>query len=376
VKLIVGIPSLNESDSIGSVTRIVDEGLTLCSSLFASLQAQIVNVDGNSSDGTVGAFLSVETRWNKKAIAVPGNVGKGNNIFYLLRLSEALTADAVITLDADLKSVTPDWIVKLAYPILSGEADYVVPEYRRSPFEGSTTNHFAWPLVSIVYGGPIRQPIAGEFGLGRALVQRICKSPRPDASLFYGIDLFITLTAVTGKLRITRVALPRKLHKPSFHKLELMFPQIADVAAWFLVRWPEKGELQDASVQDPGDFEPGIDYLHKQAALDLYARSSQRVIDTIDTTDWLQRYRDEIGSRYLGERPSFTSELWAMVFASWVTYVRGNTSVKSNCGSALLPFFAMRAVTLWYDISQRGEAFGRLELENQMGLIQSKLCAM
>ena len=134
------------------------------SKYFPSLSAAIINVDNNSSDGTREAFLGAETgKILKKYISTEkGIVGKGNNFRNLFIEVERLKAKAIVVVDADLLSITPEWVKSLATPILEGH-DYVTPLYSRNEYDGTITNHITYPLLYSIFRANIRQPIGGDF---------------------------------------------------------------------------------------------------------------------------------------------------------------------------------------------------------------------
>ena len=115
VDIIVGIPSLNEADNIAFVAHQVATGLK---KYFPTHSAIIINVDNNSGDGTKEAFLNAETGSIQKKYISTGKavVGKGNNMRNLFVEVIQLKAKAVIVVDADLKSITPEWVKTLATP--------------------------------------------------------------------------------------------------------------------------------------------------------------------------------------------------------------------------------------------------------------------
>ncbi|HMB20357.1 MAG TPA: glycosyl transferase, partial [Spirochaetota bacterium] len=128
IEFMVGIPSYMESDSISYVVKQVDEGL---SKYFDKYKTVIVNVDNNSEDDTKGAFLNTETNTPKHYITTPGEVrGKGNNFLNLFKFGKKHldTLKGAVVVDADLKSITPEWIKHLGEPIIKGY-DYVLPRY-------------------------------------------------------------------------------------------------------------------------------------------------------------------------------------------------------------------------------------------------------
>jgi|Deesub1362B_J571_1020462.scaffolds.fasta_scaffold00006_31 glycosyltransferase involved in cell wall biosynthesis len=238
-ELIVGIPSYNEADTIGYVAHQVDRGLQ---KYFASLRTIIVNVDNNSQDNTKEAFLSTKTKTPKEYITTPKNVrGKGTNLFNLFKFAR-LQGDAlkgVVVVDADLKSITPEWIRYLGEPILKG-FDYTLPYYSRHQFDGTITNHICYPLIYGLLNQNIRQPIGGEFALSTRLIYYLLEQEWEETTRQYGIDIFMTLQAIFGHFKLCEAGLGAKVHKASAPKLGPMFTQVVrTLFDQLLIREPE-----------------------------------------------------------------------------------------------------------------------------------------
>ena len=116
VDIIVGIPSYNEADSIAYPTDVASRGLV---EYFPDKKSVIINVDNNSPDGTMDAFMNTPTKVPKIYISTPKGVkGKGNNFKNIFEAAVELQAKAVVVVDADLKSITPQWIQYLGEPLL------------------------------------------------------------------------------------------------------------------------------------------------------------------------------------------------------------------------------------------------------------------
>ena len=168
VDLVVSIPSYNEADSISYPTQQASEGLE---KYFPDKSAVIINCDNNSPDNTKQAFLETETRIPKMYITTPEGVkGKGNNFKNLFQKVVDLKAKAVVVVDADLKSITPEWIKHLGEPLFS-DFSYVAPLYVRHKYDGTITNSIAYPMSRALYGRRVRQPIGGDFGFSGELAQ-------------------------------------------------------------------------------------------------------------------------------------------------------------------------------------------------------------
>ena len=221
--IIVGIPSYNEADNIAFVTKQIDRGFF---KFFKSRRAVIVNVDNNSSDGTKEAFLKTKTGAPKIYVSTPPGIrGKGSNIHNLFALTAELGAAAVAVVDADLESITPEWIKLLLQPIAQGY-DYVTPYYARSEYDGSITNHICYPLLNGLFGRNLRQPIGGDFAFSGRLAAYWQKQRWHKTTFKYGIDIFMTMHAVCGGFKIAQTGLGAKIHKPSAPKLGPMFSQV------------------------------------------------------------------------------------------------------------------------------------------------------
>jgi len=222
-ELVVGIPSYNEAETIEFVTKRIIEGLE---KYFSGKRSVIINADGSSDDGTRDIFLRVKSRIPKICLVNPkSKKGKGYNFYNLFLMMNKLGAKVGITLDADLKSIKPDWIKNLSQPILKGY-DYVFPYYIRKRDDATITNHLVYPLVYGLLGLDVRQAIGGDFAFSRKLVDLWLEQKWPEGAKEYGVDIFMSLTAYFSKAKLVQVNLGAKIHSPSTPGLEPMFIQV------------------------------------------------------------------------------------------------------------------------------------------------------
>ncbi|SHH44408.1 glycosyltransferase [Thermosipho atlanticus] len=227
--LIVGIPSYNNSETIKYVVEMADQGLQ---QYFPNMRACIINSDGGSVDGTRKKFLSSDTVSDLYSFVYKGIPGKGTAMRSIFEIAHVVEAKAVVFLDSDLRSVEPFWIERLLTPILEGKTSYVTPYYIRHKYDGTITNSICYPLTSILYGQKIRQPIGGDFGVGKELINIYVRKPveiwDSDISKF-GIDIWMTTTAINeSKLPVYQASLGAKIHDvkdPGKH-LENMFKEV------------------------------------------------------------------------------------------------------------------------------------------------------
>jgi glycosyltransferase involved in cell wall biosynthesis len=245
--IVVSIPSYNEAENIAFPTTKASEGLV---QYFGHKKAVIINCDNNSNDGTREAFLNTPTEVPKIYISTPPGVkGKGNNFKNLFRKVVELKADSVVVVDADLKSITPQWIKHLGEP-LENDFGFVAPLYVRHKYDGTITNAIAYPLTRCLYGRRVRQPIGGDFGFSGSLAEIYALSETwSDHIANFGIDIWMTTLAMNNSIPICQAFMGRpKIHKPKDPgaALGLMFQQVVGTIFdmmityapfWKRVRW-------------------------------------------------------------------------------------------------------------------------------------------
>jgi glucosylglycerate synthase len=211
--LIVCIPSYNEADSISYPVQQASEGLV---KFFPEMRSVIINTDNNSPDGTREAFLNTPTERSKIYLSTaPGVKGKGNNFRNLFEKVLELEAKAVVVVDADLKSITPQWIRHLGEPLFN-DFSYVAPLYVRHKYDGTITNGIAYPLSRALYGRRVRQPIGGDFGFSGDLARVYLENEAWDeATANFGIDIWMTTIALNQGVPICQSFMGRpKVHRP------------------------------------------------------------------------------------------------------------------------------------------------------------------
>ena len=221
--IIVGIPSFNNARTIGHVVRAVQGGLA---KYFPECKSVIVNSDGGSSDGTtdvvhnssIDDFSAILLHHrvspiSKIAFPYSGIPGKGSAFRTIFEIAEVLGAKACAVVDSDLRSITPEWVELLVTPVLKGGYDYVSPLYHRHKFDGTITNSIVYPLTRALYGKSVRQPIGGDFGFSGSLAQfYLTKDVWQTDVARFGIDIWMTTTAIANGFKVTQSFLGAKIH--------------------------------------------------------------------------------------------------------------------------------------------------------------------
>lgn len=224
VDILIGIPSYNNSKSIVHVVKAVEAGL---SKYFPKFRSLLVNSDGGSTDGTRDIVKSTRVDLDSILIDQPaggfhklitpyhGIPGKGSAFRTIFEIARRLNVRACAVVDSDLRSITPEWIELLVKPVLEDGFDYVSPYYLRHKYDGTITNTIVYPLTRALYGKRIRQPIGGDFGFsGRLASFYLGKDVWETDVARFGIDIWMTTTAVANGFKICQAFLGAKIHDP------------------------------------------------------------------------------------------------------------------------------------------------------------------
>ena len=239
VDIVVGIPSFNNARTIAHVVRAVAGGLA---KYFPDRKSIIVNSDGGSTDGTHEAVMGADIDHDSlllvshrvptiQKITTPyhGIPGKGSAFRTIFAVTERLNAKACVVVDSDLRSITPHWVELLAAPVLDRGFDYIAPFYLRHKYDGTITNSIIYPMTRTLFGRRIRQPIGGDFGLSGKVASRFLTKDVWETDVArYGIDIWMTLTAMAEGFRVGQSYLGAKLHdaKDPGADLTAMFRQV------------------------------------------------------------------------------------------------------------------------------------------------------
>ncbi|AEH51677.1 glycosyltransferase [Pseudothermotoga thermarum] len=336
--IVVGIPSFNNAETIAYVAEQAARGIT-----ELGLKGTVVNSDGGSNDGTREAFMKANTlNIPKHSLVYKGIPGKGSAIRALFEFAHKANAKVFVMLDSDLRSVKPWWIERLANPILSGKTSYVTPLYVRHKYDGTITNNICYPLISVLFGKKIRQPIGGDFGVGKELIDvYLSKNVWETDVAKFGIDIWMSVTAVVeSSKKPVQAALGAKVHDvkdPGKH-LVGMFLQVVrtlfDLVALHLDKLDKFNEIEQTDV-----YGSQVQEKVEEIVIDLENlknRAKQNLAERLHSLDYIPK---AITGKILSTG-KLTAEEWAeVVFESLVLYRKNkDEDIVMN----LLPFYFAR----------------------------------
>ncbi|MBM4388466.1 MAG: glycosyl transferase family 2 [Deltaproteobacteria bacterium] len=157
--------------------------------------------------------------------------------------------------DSDLRSITPEWIDLLISPVARESYDFVTPYYLRHKYDGTITNSIIYPLTRALYGKNIRQPIGGDFGFSGELAGFFLSKEIWDSDIArYGIDIWMTTTAVASNFKVCQSFLGAKIHDPKDPASDLssMLTQVVGSAFNLMETyervWKKTGRIKEIKI--------------------------------------------------------------------------------------------------------------------------------
>ena len=356
--ILVGIPALNNENTIVHVIRTVGRGLK---KHFPGARAVIVVSDNGSVDDTreLSALAPVPGGVSKIVSIYRGMRGKGTAFRVIFEIATRLRVKACVVVDSDLRSITPEWIKLLAKPIFQGY-DYVTPRYRRHKYDGTITNNIAYPLTRALYGQRIRQPIGGDFAFCSKLAEFYADNEvwmpaarRGEEEISavvaqYGIDVWMTTCAVNEGFKIIQADLGVKIHDPKDPGSSLgpMFRQVVGALFGLMGEYSDNWRKVKGSKRVPVETgrikrrQPPMVHVSYEKLLFKF-QSGYRVFGEV----WRQvltaeNYRN---LKKIVETPMdsfiFPSELWVRVIYDFASYFNTVKTDRLTLLDSLTPLY-------------------------------------
>lgn len=223
VDILVGLPTHNNAQTIGSVVHAIQNGILRC---FPRERAVIINADGGSRDGTPELVMGISIDDVRQAsnlyalrtlhaISTKYATSPSSEVALrtILAAAELLRAKACVVMSPESANIESEWLDKLLRPIYSDSFDLVTPTYRRHKFEGLLITNLLYPMVRALYGVRIREAYPSEFGFsGRLGSQFLGQNVWNDGDEGAGVEVRFTLAAITGAYRVCQSFLGDKEH--------------------------------------------------------------------------------------------------------------------------------------------------------------------
>ena len=361
--IMIGIPSFNNADTIEHVLEAVTLGVE---KYFPSSRCIIINSDGGSSDGTPGIVNTFKQRSpniismthplftvHKLSIPYTGIPGKGSAVKLILEKALELKTKACVLVDADLRSISPEWLENLLGPVIYNQYDFVAPYYSRYKYDGTITNMIVYPLTTALYGKSLRQPIGGDFCISQNLYKLYLEQPvwATDIARF-GIDIWLSTLAIAEGFKVCQSYLGTKIHKAKDPALDLvnMFMQV--VGTTFMLM--ETYNKEWAGLKEVGPIPLyGFVYEAVPEPISVDVERMQRHFDeelpAIDNILRMILSNDTYGNvMALIHKKEFPDDLWAAVIYEFACAFHNKKIDRTSLLKSLVPLYLGKVASFVY----------------------------
>ena len=380
VDVLVGLPTLNHSDSVGPAVRAAHVAFNR---ELSRERTVLLNVDGGSTDGTPDivrdasivdreTLLASQSLRTRHRISAPyhGVPGKAAALRVVFAAADLLQARAVVVLDPEIASVSADSVAALARPALTDGADFVSPAYARHPLQGLLVTQVVRPLFRGAYGLALQEPLSGEFGCSCRFAARCLEEPAWESDdLRLAIDLWLSGMAASDGLKVAEVPLgPRRLTPRPRPGVAGLVPQVLDALFTCLrlqeSRWTTRSRVTPLSRPTGQRESP-----EPPAAIDVtgYAELFRDGLSALG--DLLGHVlqpstREALGAAAAGNGvPVVPDVLWAAVLLELGAAHRHASTSRDHLVRAAVPLYLGRAASFAAEVAELGREAAEQRLE-------------
>lgn len=382
VDILVGVPTLNNASTVVDLVRAAQSGLA---KYFPRARALIFNADTGSDDGTpalvrdattddTGTVSASKPLRTTQRISTPyhGMPGKGSAMRMIFAVADLLSADAVVALDPNVTSVTPEWIPALAGPVRDGYADLVAPRYPRAPSDAPIVTQLVRPLLRATYGWTLYEPLMGEFGCSRAFATHCLEKPVWGTGVTTdGVDLWMAAEALAHGFKPAQAALGPRLLGASRKRPPLpdVFQQVMDAVCACLELhdsyWLPRGQAETVpcfgTLNGALDVGPRPDVAGMAVAFARDVSALHPVLERILSGPTLEGVTAAAATPV---RLAYDDDLWAAtVFEFLLAYHRA-VMTREHVTQTLLPLYLGRTAAFLLEHASSGPATVDAALES------------
>ena len=375
IDLAVGLLTYNHAETLEGVLDAATAGLAR----FPDARTALIVADAGSSDGTralaeAAALQTIVVEHEAPAgerVAVPfhGVPGRGAALRATFTVAQRLRAHALVLLEADAVSAQPEWIERLARPVLEDKSDFVTAAYTRHRYEGTISRLVLAPLVRALYGRRLQHPFGGQQALSARLIDHLLIHPKwswtgPDVS-----DLWITGTAIADGFGVWEAWLGPHHVRSRTRAIDLpgMVAQTLGAAFTVMQRhedlWLEvRGSEPIPAVGEP--VAPGVEPMtvDVEAMLEAFgqgARDLTAIWELILAPDTLA----EVLALDTGGRLRFSDDLWARVIYDFALGHHYAVVHRDHLLRSLTPLYLGRTAAFVLATRATGAAVTQAHLE-------------
>jgi hypothetical protein len=371
VDILVGIPTLNNSKTIGRVASAAQVGLV---KYFPRARAVLILPDGGSRDSTPEAvkratvqdFRSLLTpnplhTIHRLTTSYPGMQGYGSAVRIVLAAADLLRAKACALISPDLESMTPGWIESLIRPVYTEQVDYVTPVYHRHKFDGLLIKNLVSPMMGAVYRYKVREPVGGELGFsGRFACHCLAQPVWHEEVVRQGVEVWMTAQAMRHGFRLCQSFLGPKIHAPQSTGRGLVETLRRVVGALFhSMEAHESYWLSHSGSQSVPSF--GFEYsvalesvrVNKQLMMKMLRSGVDQLASILEVILTAETFQEIQGVAKLGDRDFiFPDDLWVKTAYEFACAYHRSVINRDHLLQALTPLYRGRMASFMLENSR------------------------
>jgi hypothetical protein len=267
-----------------------------------------------------------------------------------------LEARAIVMLNADLSSMTSEWLRGLAVPVLKDDYGLMLPLYRRYRYDGTLTQALVVPLMRSLFGRQLAHPLAEEFACSGAAADFFLQQPIWESELGHqGLEFWMPAAAIEQGLTIGQSVLGPRTVAAAAHPAAPLGRTVGRVAGalfaladlaesfWLDIRGSEP-VVSFGVPPEPLPGGPPVDPSLMQVGFVQGVRDLLPVWERILAPENLGEVL-ELSDRPL-ERFRFSDRLWARVVYDFVLAYRTRVVYRSHAAQSLAPLYLGRAASV------------------------------
>lgn len=242
----VCLPARDEETTVGTIVEAIRRDL--CDAV--PVIDELVVVDDHSDDATADVARAAGARVVDARSTLAEHTGPGKGAALWRSLHET-TSDIVVWVDADITEFSSHFVTALVGTLVANpEVSFVKGAYDRPLAEGEgggrVTELVARPVLAMLFPDltEVAQPLAGEYGGRRSLLERL---PFVQG---YGVDIALLIDAHRAGTGIAEVDLGVRHHRN--RTIGQLAPMAAEVMRAALVRAGVDVGDQPLTLRRPG----------------------------------------------------------------------------------------------------------------------------
>ena len=266
-EIVIGIPFIGSPDEMKTLPKVIKTANEGIKRFYPGKKASFIlagSYEAKRAQSKIEGCLKKGKIEGYSFILEKSIDGKGWAIRALIEISKFLHSDLIL-LQADLlkkrkHGIQDNWIYLIHRPIELG-FDFVLPVFNRPPEDKKLTDHLVAPILVSLYGHRLKEPLGGVYGISKKVLDKFIEDKKSFATTSignYGIDIFLTITAIVNDLKIcqanlgTKLVVARKFPLRLRQILETLLNQIEYTPSW----WLKEGKTLKTEPPSFGDLPP------------------------------------------------------------------------------------------------------------------------